>query len=105
MAYEDLGIDSAILDDTISFFGYASYLFKKENGDTVLCRLHIRDVVSIKLEEGENYAIIKAIFCHQQNDLRFAFVTVDWFEDMDQTMLGCPVFRLCMTSNWQSFLN
>ena len=101
LAYEDLGNDSARLDGTISLFGYASFLFEKENGDTVLCRLHIGDVVSIKLEEGENYAIIKAIFCHQQNDLRFAFVAVDWFEDMNQTMLGCPVFRLRMTSNWR----
>jgi len=103
LAYEDLqGNNSIILNGTISFFGYASFLFEKENGDTILCRLHIGDVVSINLEEGENFAIIRAIFCHQQeNDLRFAFVTVDWFEDMNQTNLGCPVFRLRTSSNWR----
>ena len=101
LAYKDLGYDYVILDSTPILFEYASFDFVKENGDTVLCRLHVGDVVSIKIEEGENYAIIKAIFCHQQEDnIRLAFVTVDWFEDMNRTMLGCPVFRLRTTSNW-----
>src|SRR5437016_12794722 len=96
LAYEDLqGNNSIILNGTISFFGYASFLFEKENGDTILCHLHIGDVVSINLEEGENFAIIRAIFCHQQeNNLRLAFIIVDWFEDMNQKVLDCPVFRL-----------
>jgi hypothetical protein len=102
LAYKDLGYDYVILDSTPILFEYASFDFVKENGDTVLCRLHVGDVVSIKIEEGENYAIIKAIFCHQQEDnIRLAFVTVDWFEDMNRTMLGCPVFRLRTTSNWR----
>jgi hypothetical protein len=99
LAYEDLGYNSAIIDSATSFFGYASFLFEKENGDTVLCRLHIGDVVSINIEDGDNFAIIRAIFCHQQeNSLRFAFIIVDWFEDMNQTKLGCPVRT---TSNWR----
>ena len=101
-AYEDIGNNSVILYSMPIFFEYASFDFIKENGDTTLCRLHIGDVISMKIEEGENYAMVKAIFCHQQeNDLRFAFVTVDWFEDMNQTNLGCPVFRLRTSSNWR----
>ena len=88
----DLEVDSVLNNNMTSFFKYASFNFTKENGDNVLCRLHIGDVISIKLEEGENFAIIKAIFCHQQdNNLRFAFIVVDWFEDMDQRKLGCPI--------------
>ena len=102
LAYEDLEDNSAIFNNTPSFFRYASFDFVKENGDTVLCRLHIRNVVSIKIEEGENFAIIKAIFCHQQeNNLRFAFIIVDWFEDMNQTKLGYPIFKLRTASNWR----
>ena len=101
-AYLDLEVDSVLNNNMTSFFKYASFNFTKENGDNVLCRLHIGDVISIKLEEGENFAIIKAIFCHQQdNNLRFAFIVVDWFEDMDQRKLGCPIFRLRKTSNWR----
>jgi hypothetical protein len=107
LAYEDLqGNNSAMLDGTILFFGYASFLFEKENGDTILCRLHIGDVVSINLEEGENFAIIRAIFCHQQaNNLRLAFIIVDWFEDMNQKVLDCPVFRLRTISNWRKIFS
>jgi len=102
LAYEDLGDNSVILNSMSSFFEYASFDFVKENGDTVLCRLHIGDVVSINLEEGDNFAIIRAIFCHQQeNNLRLAFIIVDWFEDMKQKVLGCPVFKLRTTSNWR----
>ncbi|PKY55440.1 hypothetical protein RhiirA4_474896 [Rhizophagus irregularis] len=39
---------------------------------------------------GNNYAIIK-------NDLRFAFVIVDWFEELNRIRLGCPMYRLQMT--------
>jgi hypothetical protein len=94
--------NSTISNNMPTLFEYTtSFDFVKENGDTVLYRLHIGDVL-IKLEEGENYAIIKAIFCHkQEDDIRFAFVAVDWFEDMNQTILGCPVFRLRVTSNWR----
>jgi hypothetical protein len=93
-AYEDLGDNSAIFNSTISFFGYASFLLEKENGDTVLCRLHVGDVVSINIEDGENFAILRAILCHQKNDVRFAFIIVDWFEELNQKILGCPVYRL-----------
>jgi hypothetical protein len=81
-----------MLDGMISFFGYASFLSEKENSDTVLCHLHIGNVVSINLEEGENFAIIRATFCHQQeNNLRLALIIVDWFE----------VFKLRKTSHWR----
>ena len=94
LAYEDLGDNSAIFNSTMSFFGYASFLLEKENGDIVLCRLHIGDVVSINIEDGENFAIVRAILCHQKNDVRLAFIIVDWFEEVSQKILGCPAYKL-----------
>ena len=94
LAYEDLGDNSAIFNSTMSFFGYASFLLEKENGDIVLCRLHIGDVVSINIEDEENFAIVRAILCHQKNDVRLAFIIVDWFEEVNQKILGCPVYKL-----------
>ena len=66
-----------VLNSMSSFFEYGSFDFVKENGDTVLCCLHIGDVVTINIEDEDNFAIIKAIFCHQKNDTRFAFIIVD----------------------------
>jgi len=99
LAYEDLGDNSVILNSMSSFFEYASFDFVKENGDTVLCRLHIGDVVTINIEDEDNFAIIKAIFCHQKNDTRFAFIIVDWFEKINRITLGCPVYRLQTTNS------
>ena len=104
LAYEDLGDNFAVVDMTMSFFGYASFLLEKENGDTVLCHLHVGDVVSINIEDGENFAIIRAILCHQKDDIRFAFIIVDWFEEVvNQKILGCPVYRLIrgLKNNWR----
>ncbi|CAB4492881.1 unnamed protein product [Rhizophagus irregularis] len=66
LAYEDLGDDSVILDITPSFFEFASFIFENERDNTILRRLHIGDVVSINFGNGNNFAIIRAIFCHQK---------------------------------------
>ena len=103
LAYEDLGDNSAIFNSTMSFFGYASFLLEKENGDIVLCRLHIGDVVSINIEDRENFAIVRAILYHQKNDVRLAFIIVDWFEEVNQKILGCPVYKLIrrLKNSWR----
>ena len=70
IAYEDLNDYFAIPNRPSSFFEYASFFIKK-NDDTVQYYLHVRNVVSINMEEFEdNYAIIWTIFCHHY---RFAF--------------------------------
>jgi hypothetical protein len=71
-----------------------SFVFEKEQDNTILHHLHIRDIISINIENKDNFAIIKAIFCHQKDNLRFAFVVVDWFEKLNRTMLDCPMYRL-----------
>ena len=89
LAYKDLGDDSAIIDSTTSFFGYAKWWYRS---------ILFTDVVSIKLEEGGNFAIIKQSFVINK---RMAFaIIIDLFEVMNQKMLGCPVFKL-LTSNWR----
>ena len=102
-AYEDIREDYTIItNDSLSFFKYASFNFEDDD-DTTLYRLHIGDVISINVEDGDNFAIIRAIFCHQKNDLRFAFIIVDWFEELNQTRLSCPVYKLQTTNdtNWR----
>ena|ERR1043165_3803761 len=101
LAYNDIGDNSAIINNSLSFFEYASFNFEKDD-DTTLCRLHIGDVISINVEDGDNFAIIRAIFCHQKNDLQFAFVIVDWFKELNQTRLSCPIYKLQTTNdiNW-----
>src|SRR5581483_1435728 len=98
---EDFGDNSPIINNTLSFFEYASFIFEQED-NTTLIRLHVGDTVSINVKDGDNFAIIRAIFSHQKNDLRFAFVIVDWFEELNQNKLGCPVYKLqTNTTNWR----
>ena len=53
------------------------------------------DVISITSEEdGENFAILRSIFSHERNNLRFAFIVLNRFEITNQTKLKCPVYRL-----------
>ena len=98
LAYDDFGDSSTILYSTPSFFEYASFIFEKEKDNFILYHLHIRDVVSINIENENNFAIIRAIFCHQKDNLRYAFVAVDWFEKLNRTMLDCPLYRLQTTN-------
>ncbi len=54
---------------------------------------------SVILNSMSSFLIIKAIFCHQKNDTRFAFIIVDWFEKINRITLGCPVYRLQTTNS------
>ncbi|RIA83246.1 hypothetical protein C1645_880617, partial [Glomus cerebriforme] len=51
--------------------------YEEKNDDIVLCHLHISDVVSVNIEDEDDFAIIKTIFCHQKDNHRFAFVVID----------------------------
>src|SRR3954466_10439806 len=64
LAYEDIGDSSVILNNTPSFFEYASFVFKREKDINILRRLHIGDVILIDIENSDNLAIIRAIFYH-----------------------------------------
>ncbi|GES97673.1 hypothetical protein GLOIN_2v1474421 [Rhizophagus clarus] len=94
LAYEDFRDSPVILNNTPSFFEYASFVFEKERGSTILRRLHIGNIVLIDIENDDNLAIIRALFYHQKNDLQFAFIVVNWFEKLNRTMLDCPLYRL-----------
>ncbi|RIA81239.1 hypothetical protein C1645_837319 [Glomus cerebriforme] len=60
--------NSMILNNMPTFFEHASFDFIKENDNIVLCHLHIGDVVSVNIKDEDNFAIIRAIFCHQKDD-------------------------------------
>ncbi|CAG8681321.1 17414_t:CDS:2 [Rhizophagus irregularis] len=98
LAYEDFRDNSAIPNSMPLFFEYTSFIFENERDNTILRRLRIGNVVSINIENRGNFAIIRAIFCHQKDNLRFVFVVVDWFEETNRTILGCPVYRLQTTN-------
>jgi hypothetical protein len=52
-------------------------------------KLHIGDVVIIKEEDNESYAIIGAIFTHKYNDeLVYAFVWIDWLTNTEHIVTG-----------------
>jgi hypothetical protein len=105
LAYEDLGDHSAIPNRSPSFFEYASFFIKEDNDIVQYC-LYVGDVVSINMEELiDRYAIIRIIFCHQKNDRRFAFIVIDWFEDTNQTKLGCLVYRLRKINNYRKIFS
>jgi len=73
------------------------YTLLDDNGEFYAhIKLHIGDVVIIKEEESESYAIIKAIFTHKyNNDFVYAFVWIDWLKDTERTdsLLRCPIFE------------
>lgn len=101
LAYEDLEDYSMNQNSSPVFFEYARF-YIKENDDIVQCRLHVGDIVTINTEEfGGSFAVIRAIFYHQKNNFRFTFIIIDWFEDMNRTKLGCPVYRLQTANNWR----
>ena len=59
-------------------------------------KLHIGDVIIIKEEESESYAIIKAIFTHKyNNDSVYVFVWIDWVNNTERTdgLLRCLIFE------------
>ncbi|CAB4435777.1 unnamed protein product [Rhizophagus irregularis] len=100
ISYRDMGYHSAIFGNSYHFYEYACFL-AEENDTNVLHRLHIGEVVTIVTYDGENFAIIRTIFSHQYNNHQFAFVSVVGFKITNQTVLGCPVFKLRSTNTRQ----
>ncbi|CAG8769417.1 2802_t:CDS:2, partial [Racocetra fulgida] len=59
-------------------------------------KLHIGDVVIIKEETDESYAIVRAIFTHKYNDRNvYTFVWIDWLKNTKHTdsLLRCLIFE------------
>ncbi|CAG8623851.1 16811_t:CDS:2, partial [Racocetra persica] len=74
--------NNQIQDDDREFYSYI--------------KIHIGDVVTIKEENDEFYAIVKAIFTHKYNDGHvYAFVWIDWLKNTKHTdsLLRCPIFK------------
>lgn len=104
LAYRDMSLPAALLNNSTFFYNMATYLCEDNNGFFMKQKLHVGDVVTIQEEDyGENYAIIEAIFSHRaNNDKLYAFVIVNWFEETTQNKLDCPIYRLLMDdNNWR----
>ena len=103
LSYRDFGCNSALINTAIRFYEDIIYLAEDNYGVFNKCILHLGDVVTINVnEEGENYAIIRVIFCHKGNNGYFyAFIMIDWFEKTGQinNMLECPIYKIQSTKN------
>ena len=86
-----------IITRSIKLYKYIRYTVLDSNNEFYAhVKLHIGDVVTIKEEGGESYAIIKAIFTHKYNDANvYAFIWIDWLKDVERTdsLLRCPIFE------------
>jgi len=86
-----------IITRSIKLYQYIRYTVLDNNNEFYAhVKLHISDVVTIKEEGGESYAIIKAIFTHKYNDENvYAFIWIDWLKDVERTnsLLRCPIFE------------
>ena len=82
---------------SIKVYRYIRYTLLDDQGEFYTnIKIHIGDVVFIKEEESESYAIIRAIFTHKYNDrLVYAFVWINWFNNIVRidTLLNCPIFE------------
>ena len=86
-----------IITCSIKLYQYIRYTVLDNNNEFYAhVKLHIGDVITIKEEGGESYAIIKMIFTHRYNDENvYAFVWIDWLKDIERTdpLLKCPIFE------------
>ena len=109
-SYKEIGHGGALLHFTqsISWYEFASYTFEELNGASSKVSLHVNDFITIDEEDfNESYAAIRGFFKHKGNDDKYyAFIVVDWFEDINQEhpILGCPLYclRTIEDQRWRS---
>jgi hypothetical protein len=68
-------------------------------------KIYIDNIVIIKKEDAESYAIIRAVFTYKYNNkLVYAFVWIDWFNNIEciNTLLNCSIFerQRALDSRW-----
>ncbi|GET49913.1 hypothetical protein GLOIN_2v1790940 [Rhizophagus irregularis DAOM 181602=DAOM 197198] len=103
LSYVDMKFEAALINSSISWYKFASYMIEEENGILSKVHLHLNDFIIIYEEDHEeSYAIIKGIFQHKGNNNKYyAFIVVDWFEDtmVEHSVLKCPLYRLQATGD------
>ncbi|GET55078.1 hypothetical protein GLOIN_2v1790940 [Rhizophagus irregularis DAOM 181602=DAOM 197198] len=103
LSYVDMKFEAALINSSISWYKFASYMIEEENGILSKVHLHLDDFITIYEEDHEeSYAIIKGIFQHKGNNNKYyAFIVVDWFEDtmVEHSVLKCPLYRLQATGD------
>ncbi|CAB4374875.1 unnamed protein product [Rhizophagus irregularis] len=103
LSYVYMKFEAALINSSISWYKFASYMIEEENGILSKVHLHLDDFITIYEEDHEeSYAIIKGIFQHKGNNNKYyAFIVVDWFEDtmVEHSVLKCPLYRLQATGD------
>ncbi|POG69684.1 hypothetical protein GLOIN_2v1625185, partial [Rhizophagus irregularis DAOM 181602=DAOM 197198] len=66
LSYVDMKFEAALINSSISWYKFASYMIEEENGILSKVHLHFDDFITIYEEDHEeSYAIIKSIFQHK----------------------------------------
>ncbi|GET58185.1 hypothetical protein GLOIN_2v1790940 [Rhizophagus irregularis DAOM 181602=DAOM 197198] len=103
LSYVDMKFEAALINSSINWYKFASYMIEEENGILSKVHLHLDDFITIYEEDHEeSYAIIKGIFQYKGNNNKYyAFIVVDWFEDtmVEHSVLKCPLYRLQATGD------
>ncbi|CAG8846174.1 19931_t:CDS:2, partial [Racocetra persica] len=96
LAYQDFGYNASLISKYYGFYESASYT-QNDGYTEIKYHLHKNDVVTIRVNNYEGYAMVKGIFKHKNNDgSYYPFVYVDWFEDTSRKHIkvNCPIFVL-----------
>jgi hypothetical protein len=107
-SYSDMGFKTSLIYSTKSWYELASYTIEELDGSFSKVILHFNDFITIIEEDfDESYAIIRGFFRHKANNEKYyAFVVVDWFEDINKNhpILGCPFYHLrtIESQRWRS---
>jgi hypothetical protein len=105
LSYEDMNFGAALTNDSMGWYELASYIIEETNGTFSKVHLHLNDFVTIHDQDhDESYAIVKGIIRHKGNDDKYyAFVVVEWLENVEQEhqLLKCPLYRLQSRNQWR----
>ena len=98
-AYSDyMEMTAAVINQGLEFYNYVSY--DVLDNEEVEANVHLRvgDVIDIKEEEeGNSFAIIRAIVRHKANNANmYIFLVIDWFQAIggEDELLNCSYYML-----------
>ncbi|CAB4401533.1 unnamed protein product [Rhizophagus irregularis] len=75
--YMDMKFKMVLINYSISWYKFASYMIEEKNGILSKVHLHLDDFITIYEDYEESYAIIKGIFQHKGNNNKYyAFIII-----------------------------
>ena len=98
-AYSDyMEMPAAVINKGLEFYNYVSYDVLDDEKVEANVHLRVGDVIDVKEEEeGNSFAIIRAIIRHKaNNENMYIFLVIDWFQAIngEDELLKCPYYML-----------